>query len=166
MSTIPPYPSSLSKCHSQHFPPKTKTRQPPTTFLPGAIPAALSCQVAAGCCATHPSMGADRWPDTSWVPSSQHTTKAQLACLAAQTKTAKLTVNRDSSVISCSLCHNPGGRRQWNERATHSKQGQGPAVWQLCFVSHSPFCWSLRHWSRLGQALDQLAGMKGLKSST
>lgn len=157
---------SLSKGHSQHFFPRSKARQPPTAFLPGAIPTVLSCQVAALCCVPHPPMGASRQPDPSWVPSPQHTTKAQLACFATGTKTAKLTGNRDSSVPSYSLCHSPGGRRQWNERATHSKQGQAPAVWQLCFMSHSPFCWNPGHWSCLGQALDQLDGMKDLKSST
>lgn len=73
--------------------------------------------------------------NTSLAPSPQHSSRAQLACFAAGTNTAEdrqnIKDNRNSSVPSYSLCHSPGGGRQWNERATHPKQCQGPAAWQL-----------------------------------
>lgn len=161
--SLPPFPQQGSL---PAFSPSNQGKAAPSCLPAWSYP---SSPLLSGCClvlCTTSPMEASRWPDSSWVPSPQHTAKAQLACFATGTKTAKLTINRDSSVPSYSLCHSSGGRRQWNERATHPKQGHGPAVWQLCFLSHSPFCWSLGHWSRLGQALDQLAGMKGLKSST
>lgn len=166
VSTIPPYSPFPQQGSLPAFSSYNQGKAAPSCLPAWCYP---SSALLSGCClvlCTTSPHGSKQmtWYQLSSIASAHY--QSTLACFATGTKTAKLTVNRVGSVPSYSLCHSPGGRRQWNERATHSKQGQAPAVWQLCFMSHSPFCWCPGHWSCLGQALDQLASMKGLKSST